>query len=92
MMVSLLGYQEGGNRGRKMVVMVLSRNKGGASVWDNEYTHTDTHAHTVRGGEWGVTLLTYSSGDLGMDFPLNHKAGMSEMNESGQRKKTVMNG
>lgn len=65
------GLQSGGVQGRggcgKMVVMALSRKKGGASV----------RPRRVSGG---VALLTYSSRDPRMDFAVNHVATMSETN------------
>lgn len=69
----------GGDCG-KMVVMALSRKKGGASLWPRRLSG-------------GVALLTYSSGDLRIDFPLNHVSTMSEMNgwDDITKKKTTTN-
>lgn len=68
-MVSLPGSSQGGTRVDcgKMVVMALSRKKGGASARPRRVSGV-------------VALLTYSSRDPQMDFALNHVATMSEMN------------
>lgn len=53
--------------------------------------HTHMHGHTLSEEGDGVTN---SSEDQRMDFPMNHKVRLSEMNESDKEKKKqqLMNG
>lgn len=68
-MVSLPAFSPGNTRGDcgKMVVMALSRKKGGASCLTEK-------------AEWGSSTIDFQLQGPQMDFSLNHVATMPEMN------------